>query len=403
MTFANKNVTLEIFTPTLLDPAIVPVTSSISENSIEFNNVALTDLNGDPYFIVQAQIDISQSHINYRITHPTGGSFADVSQFNGYVLRFSGVTIRDVDMIPTANQITTDEDRITFDFNRVAINVDALPYSFGQNLRLLVSFNLNGTNFANTIFGGEGHDFLNGFGGPDVLRGNAGNDTLLGGTGADTMAGGLGNDLYIVDSPGDVVFEALGQGIDQINSSVTRTLPSNVENLLLTGRNPINGSGNTLGNRLTGNSANNILTGLAGRDLLNGGGGNDTLIGANGGTFGKNEIDTLTGGAGADRFVLGLASRRLYDNGVAASPGFTDYAVITDFTPTQFDRLQLNGSASQYHLGTSSPVAGVPGRPLYHDTNLNGVLEPVRDELIAIIRSPATLTAANTINNAIFV
>ncbi|WP_448572356.1 hypothetical protein [Trichothermofontia sp.] len=43
---------------------------------------------------------------------------------------------------------------------------------------------------------------------------------------------------------------------------------------------------------------------------------------------GQNEIDTLTGGVGADVFVLGDRFRA--DD---ASTGLADYALITDFDP----------------------------------------------------------------------
>ena len=53
---------------------------------------------------------------------------------------------------------------------------------------------------------------------------------------------------------------------DTLQSSLTRTLPTNVENLKLIGTAAINGTGNAGNNVLTGNTSNNILTGLAGND-----------------------------------------------------------------------------------------------------------------------------------------
>lgn len=53
---------------------------------------------------------------------------------------------------------------------------------------------------------------------------------------------------------------------DTLQSSLTRTLPTNVENLKLIGTAAINGTGNAGNNVLTGNTGNNILTGLAGND-----------------------------------------------------------------------------------------------------------------------------------------
>ena len=60
-----------------------------------------------------------------------------------------------------------------------------------------------------------------------------------------------------------------------MQSSVTRTLGANLENLTLTGVAAINGTGNTLANIIVGNGAANVLSGGGGADTLNGGGGAD--------------------------------------------------------------------------------------------------------------------------------
>ena len=60
-----------------------------------------------------------------------------------------------------------------------------------------------------------------------------------------------------------------------MQSSVTRTLGANLENLTLTGAAVINGTGNTLANTIVGNGAANDLRGVGGADTLNGGGGDD--------------------------------------------------------------------------------------------------------------------------------
>ena len=91
------------------------------------------------------------------------------------------------------------------------------------------------------------------------------------------MIGGLGNDTYVVDNVGDKVTETstLAAEIDTVQSTVTYTLGTNLENLTLLGTTAINGIGNTANNVITGNSANNILTGGTGKDTLTGGLGRD--------------------------------------------------------------------------------------------------------------------------------
>ncbi|MCV2355711.1 hypothetical protein LNV09_16320 [Paucibacter sp. B2R-40] len=124
-----------------------------------------------------------------------------------------------------------------------------------------------------TLLGGNGNDQLTGGNGGDLLDGGSGNDA---------MAGGLGDDTYVVDSASDSVTEAASAGTDTVQTALAYTLGANLENLLLTGSNAVNGSGNSLNNNLTGNDADNVLSAGAGDDILDGAGGNDTLVGGTG-------------------------------------------------------------------------------------------------------------------------
>ena len=176
------------------------------------------------------------------------------------------------------------------------LNVSSDPLNLALN-------NINGTGNAlnNILIGNGGDNTLDGKEGADTLLGGAGIDMLDGGTGNDSMNGGLGNDIYIVDSILDVLTEGaanlLGGGIDTVNTSVSRTLGANFDNLILTGISNINAIGNELDNLLTGNDGNNIINGGLGKDTINGGLGNDTLDGGAG-------IDSLTGGDGDDTYRL---------------------------------------------------------------------------------------------------
>ena len=113
---------------------------------------------------------------------------------------------------------------------------------------------------------------------PNTITGNSADNIINGGAGADTMAGGFGNDTYIVDHTGDLIKEAATAGTDTVWSSVTYSLSANLEILVLTGVNAINGIGNSLNNTIIGNIADNLIDGGVGADTMRGGLGNDTYI-----------------------------------------------------------------------------------------------------------------------------
>lgn len=179
----------------------------------------------------------------------------------------------------------------------------AITYTLPSNVEKLILsgtgiINGTGNELANELTGNGAANQLNGQAGNDILNGGAGNDTLTGWSGVDTMIGGIGNDLYFVENVGDVVTEVQNQGIDTVSSRITYTLPSNVENLILTGTGNINGTGNNLANVITGNNLANIISGGTGNDVLDGGLGTNTLIGGLGNDFfrftTKGHTDSIT-------------------------------------------------------------------------------------------------------------
>jgi trimeric autotransporter adhesin len=184
----------------------------------------------------------------------------------------TGGTGDDIYLVDTLGDNVLESSTLAGEIDTVRSSVN---YTLGSNvekLELTGSADLSGT----------GNSLKN------TLTGNTGNNTLSGGTGDDTMLGGLGNDTYIVDKAadtlpggtGDIVTETsnLPTEIDTVQSSVTFTLGANVENLSLTGTNPINGIGNALNNSITGNSSANEINGGAGSDTMVGGTGNDTYV-----------------------------------------------------------------------------------------------------------------------------
>jgi Ca2+-binding RTX toxin-like protein len=167
-----------------------------------------------------------------------------------------------------------------------------------------------------------------GTGSADTLTGTSGPDTLDGGAGADSLIGMAGDDVFIVDNAGDVVSESSSNGNDTILSSVTYTLPSNVENLTLTGSSNIDGTGNGDANALTGNSGVNILTGSGGNDTLDGGSGADSLI----------------GGSGNDTYIVDNASDVVTEG--AASGTDTVYSSVSFTLSSDVENMVLTGSSN---------------------------------------------------------
>jgi Ca2+-binding RTX toxin-like protein len=155
-----------------------------------------------------------------------------------------------------------------------------------------------------TFTGSSANDYVLGGSGNDNLTGGDGNDYLSGGLGTNTLDGGLGNDTYVIGLGTDTISDS--GGTDTVNSSITFTLATDLENLVLTGSSDINGTGNASNNIIKGNSGVNTLTGDAGNDNLTGGAGNDNLDGGDGNDIldGSTGDDTLIGGAGNDTYVV---------------------------------------------------------------------------------------------------
>ena len=135
---------------------------------------------------------------------------------------------------------------------------------------------------------------------------------------------------------------------------------------------------------LFGLGGDDRLIGDRGDDNLFGGLGNDSLFGSAGDDFlwgvdtaskqpGVGEIDTLTGGFGADVFVLGSNTQTFYLDVVGLVPSNPGYAIVTDFTTTE-DVIILNGSAGNYALRATT--GGLPsGQGIYRNNDLVAIVQ----------------------------
>ncbi|WP_439613383.1 beta strand repeat-containing protein, partial [Reyranella sp.] len=174
----------------------------------------------------------------------------------------------------------------------------------------------------NALLRGTGNSLDN------VLTGNGRSNVLDGGAGADTMIGGIGQDIYYVDNAGDVVVEAVAEGVDDVISTISYALAANVENLELLGAENLSATGNSLRNELFGNSGANIL---------DGGGDNDTLNGRAG-------ADTMIGGGGDDKYFVDDAGDLVVE--LAAAGTDTVSSTISYGLGDNVERLTLMGSAN---------------------------------------------------------
>jgi Ca2+-binding RTX toxin-like protein len=315
---------------------------------------------------------------------------------------------------------------------------------------------LNGDLGNDSLLGGDGGDVLDGGDGADFLAGNEGKDILNGGSGddlfqwvdgdgTDLIQGGEGKDkllfngsvqgdnLSLSQSGSEVLlqrtnlvpatlitqgiesFDAIngGGGDDSLNIS-NLPVASGVEFIKFTGGDGndrlnansnvspnINASGGNGNDNLTGGNGNDELLGDRGNDIIFGGFGNDRIQGAESSNLGRGEIDTLTGGAGQDTFVL----NNFYDDGNTlidgdlinffnGFDGTGDFARILDFKVGE-DLIQLSGQRSSYQL---KPITNsLQGGSAVQDMGIfkNNGFQPL--ELIAIVQdAPSGLNINNT-------
>lgn len=251
--------------------------------------------------------------------------------------------------------------------------IDSVTTPFSYDLSIdnsIENLTLTGTNPVNGT-GNASNNSITGNKANNTLIGGDGNDKLNGGAGNDSLNGGNGNDFYTIDSVGDVISDS--SGIDSVSSSVSFTLDSSLENLTLTGRNPLSGTGNALNNNIKGNNAVNTLTGGSGNDTLAGGSGNDVLVGGSGN-------DSITGGLGGDRFVYNSLSDAV--------------DIITDFSLVSGDVIDLSALLDSIGYGGSNPIADSRVKLI-----ASGTATGVQIDADGTLSNPATLLV--TLNNVV--
>lgn len=258
MAATGRYVTMDIEPP---KPNEGPTLSSELSDLFAHAGVAVSYTVGDDAF---ADPD-SGNKLTYRATLQDGSALPAWLHFDAATRTFSGMPA---------------------DLGRFSVTVtatDAGGLSASDVLDVIVkarAFDLTGTAGQDVLTGAAGDDTLHGLAGNDTLYGGDGEDTLDGGEGSDRMEGGAGDDRYIVDAAGDQTIEAAAPGYDTVEASISHTLSTNVEVLVLTGNADIDGTGNELFNDLRGNDGDNRLDGGVGGgdDAMEGRDGDDTYI-----------------------------------------------------------------------------------------------------------------------------
>ena len=249
-----------------------------------------------------------------------------------------------------------------------------------------------GNSLANTIIGNAGGNYLDGSGGNDVLQG-------LG-----------GDDLYIVDSSSDRVVETVGLalndtndagGTDQVQAFNTNYSLAGgggaqfIEQLILFGAGPTNGTGNALDNFIQGSVGNNILDGGAGNDFMTGFGGNDIyILDSLGDTVDEsqtesNGIDTVRIGF---TYTLGIGVENLELQGSGNINGFGN-ALANDITGTSGNN-RLDGGA-----GDDTLRGGLGNDTYVVNSGGDVVVEALNGGTDTVETSAATTFMADNVEN----
>ena len=236
-------------------------------------------------------------------------------------------------------------------------DIRAIQHMYGAN------FNTNSGNTTYSFSTTTGEMFINGFG-----QGTPGDNrifrTIWDGNGFDTYDfSNYNTNLSINLAPGGWSDLDVGGNNQRAQLGNTHFARGHVFNAL-----QYNGDTRSLIENAIGGSGNDVIIGNDANNIISGGGGDDFL---NGFGFSSSEYDTLSGGAGADIFVLGDASSGAFYQGFG-------FVTITDFNWVEGDQFQVFGSANDYTLtefGSGIDI-NYQGDLIGHVENTNNVIIP---------------------------
>jgi Ca2+-binding RTX toxin-like protein len=196
-------------------------------------------------------------------------------------------------------------------------------------------------------------------------------------------------DVYRVPNP-------FYSATDEVRSSVSYTLPTNVENLVLIGTAAINGGGNALNNQLTGNSADNVLSGGSGIDTMTGGLGNDSYSVSDTGDVVIENVNegTDTVSSRAATYTLAANVENLILTGVAAINGGGN-ALNNQMTGNSADNVLSGGS------GIDTMTGGLGNDSYSVSDTTDVVIENLNEGTDTVSSRAANYTLAANVENLI--
>jgi hypothetical protein len=135
----RASVLFEVLAPSLSSQPGVARDALISPNAIEFPNIAVDDLTNDSWDVVPAIVDFGRRRL--KISFLDSGTFSDVPDngFNGYRITFRpplGKSLSDVKLPAKSNTAGIPLSRFSVDSNVIFVNVDNLPFAYGQGFSL---------------------------------------------------------------------------------------------------------------------------------------------------------------------------------------------------------------------------------------------------------------------------
>ena len=260
---------------------------------------------------------------------------------------------------------------INSNINTINNNSSTTTSTSNGSSTTFTTFSLGGSETSKIFQGTNGNDLIRGNSNGNIISGLAGNDTLKGLDGNDVMNGGSGKDNLDGGNGNDVMNGGSGKdNLDGRNGEDTLT-------------------GGTNNDKLLGNAGNDILIGVNASISTNINNGVSSVTIITSSYPGRGEKDRLTGGAGVDEFILGDSFNVYYNNGNSSNSGKKDYAILEDFNSSE-DKIQLNGSASDYVLKVSRGSTKI----FLDDDGVSGFSRG--DELIGIVKNNTSLNLSSS-------